>query len=457
VLEKAPQPGGNTSVSSGFLRIPSDAGKAAQFLQAVGSGSINNETARMFAETWVELEGWLTDRGAQFTVTEVAHRWAGALAGIDALDKAILMDRQDGRAGVGRDLFAFLAGIVKKQESVEVLVNTPARRLIQNGASGEIRGVLAGTDEKEIRIQAKKAVILASGGFEANRKMLATYIEGAPVPVAVSGTPYNTGDGITMAAEVGADLWHMNAVEWGRAGFKPPELPAAFWLDPKSQAWVNVNKQGSRFRNESESYAHTKKHLEVFHFDRQACGWPNHPWYLIFDEKVRSAGPVILLQRAAGRAPFVTYNLARELYSWSADNRDEIEKGWILAGDTLAELAQKTDVDPAGLEQTVGRHNRFCEKGLDEDFGRSAKRLAPINEPPYYAMECTVNIINTQGGPRRNFKSQVMDPYGKPIPRLYAVGELGSLYGYLYPGGCNLPECIVSGILAGRAALAEAI
>ncbi len=455
VLEKAPEPGGNTSVSSGYLRVPSDAGKTARFLEAVGLGSIDGETAKAFAETWVGLEGWLADRRAQFTVTEVFHRWAGALAGVEALDKAILMDRRDGWTGVGRDLFAFLDGVVKKHKSVEVMLNTPARRLIQNGVSREILGVIAGSDEKEIRIKAHKAVIMALGGFEANRDMLATYIEEAPVPVAVAGTPYNTGDGIKMVAEVGADLWHMNAAEWARVGFKPPELPAAFWLDPKSHAWINVNKQGSRFRNESETYAHTRKHLEVFHFDRLACGWPNHPWYLIFDEKARRAGPVILLQRAAGRAPFVTYNLARGLYSWSADNRDEIEKGWIQTGDTLGGLAQKTEIDPARLEQTVARHNRFCEKGLDEDFGRDEKRLVPIDEPPYYAMECTVNIINTQGGPRRNSKCQVMDPYGSPIPRLYAAGEFGSLYGYLYPGGCNLPECIVSGIIAGRAALAE--
>jgi len=81
--------------------------------------------------------------------------------------------------------------------------------------------------------------------------------------------------------------------------------------------------------------------------------------------------------------------------------------------------------------------------------------LTPIDVPPYYSMDCTVGIINTQGGPRRNAKGQVMDPYGEAIPRLYAAGECGSVYGFLYPGGCNLPECIVSGVIAGRNAVAE--
>ncbi len=63
---------------------------------------------------------------------------------------------------------------------------------------------------------------MALGGFEANREMMATYIEEAPVPIAVGGTPYNTGDGIKMVLDIGADLWHMNGIEWSRPGFQAP-------------------------------------------------------------------------------------------------------------------------------------------------------------------------------------------------------------------------------------------
>jgi hypothetical protein len=298
-------------------------------------------------------------------------------------------------------------------------------------------------------------VIMALGGFEANREMVATYIEEAPVPIAVSGTPYNTGDGIKMVLEVGADLWHMNGIEWARAGFKPADLPAAFWLDPKANSWIDVNRSGLRFHDESDSYGHAKKHLEVFHFDVRKGIWPNHPWYMIFDEKTRKAGPVIMVNRSAGAAPFVTYNMARGLHSWTGDNSGEIEKGWIKKGGTLQEVAVKAGVDAAALEQSVARFNACCRKGNDEQFGRRADRLAPIDQPPYYALECAVNMINTQGGPRRNAASQVVDPRGGVIPKLYAVGEFGSVFGFLYPGGCNLPECIVSGIIAAKAALSE--
>jgi succinate dehydrogenase/fumarate reductase flavoprotein subunit len=456
VLEKAPEAGGNTAVSSGGIGIPSDAAKIAEFLKVTSLGTIDEEMASVFAEVWMELEEWFRSHGARFTVTERSgRRWTDAFAGGEALNRGIRMERDDEWTGIGRDLFAFLQNTTERNDNVEVLLDTPAERLVQDCSTRQILGVTARSGQEPLNVKAAKAVIMALGGFEANREMIATYIEEAPVPIAVSGTPYNTGDGIKMVLDVGADLWHMNGVEWGRAGFKPPELPAAFWLDPKAHAWINVNKAGVRFKNETETYGHAKKHLEVFHFNKPQGVWPNHPWFMVFDEKTRKAGPIIMTRRPDGRAPFITYNMERELHTWSLDNTQEIEKGWIVRGDTVAELAEKTQIDRSGLKQTVTRYNRFCRRGVDEDFGRDQRRLAPLDTPPFFAVECVANFINTQGGPRRNAKSQVLDPYGDPIPRLYAVGEFGSVYGFLYSGGCNLAECIVSGILAGRSAVEE--
>jgi len=275
------------------------------------------------------------------------------------------------------------------------------------------------------------------------------------IPIHVSGTPYSTGDGIKMAIDVGAELWHMNGIEWGRQGIKPPEMPAVFWLTPKRWSWINVNRQGRRFHDEGESYAHSKKHLEVFHYDHLKAQWPNYPWYMIFDEKTRNAGPIIMLRRDKGRAPYATYNLSQELYAWSGDNAAEIRRGWIRQADTVAELATLTGINPKGLKETVADYNRYCRDGQDPDFHRRSKILVPIDAPPYYAVECAVNIINTQGGPRRNAQGRIMSVFGSPIPRLYAGGEFGSIWGFLYPGACNLPECIVSGIISGENAAKE--
>lgn len=455
ILEKAPEAGGNTAASAGGVRLPSDAGKIAQFLESTSFGAIDSQTAKVFAETWLGLEDWFTSHGAQFTVTKAPGRWIGAFPGAEALDKTMSMNRSDEWRGVGKDLFAFLASVVEKRKGIEVMLQTPAQRLVQDPATKAILGVTAIKGGQNFNVKANKAVIMALGGFEANRRMIATYIEEAPVPIAVSGTPYNTGDGIRMVIDAGADLWHMNGIEWARSGFKPAALPAAFWLDPKSHAWIDVNKLGMRFHDEGQTYGHAKKHLEVFRFDDEKGVWPNHPWYMIFDEKTRKAGPAIMVNRTAGAAPFVTYNLTRGLHSWSTDNQQEIEKGWIKTGNTLAELASKIGVDSTGLQQTVARYNASCKKNMDEQFGRKPDWLVAIDQPPFYALECAVNMINTQGGPRRNPNSQVLSPYGTVIPGLYAVGEFGSVFGFLYPGGCNLPECIVTGIIAGRSALSE--
>jgi succinate dehydrogenase/fumarate reductase flavoprotein subunit len=456
ILEKASQPGGNTACASGNVRFSSNQAKIEQFLIATGLGSIDQQMAKTYIETWMQIEDWMSRHGAQVTVVNAFAKWKGAFPNAETPDRILTMTRQDQRVGSGKDLFEFFAGIVQKHSNIEVMLGTPAHQLVQDPATGEILGVVALKGEQRLRIRAKKGVIMALGGFEANRAMMATYIQESPVPIVPAGTPYNTGDGIRMALDAGADLWHMNAIEWGLFGFKPPELPAAFWLQPVGSSWIVANKQGARFLDESTPYSHVKKPLEVFHFDEKKAVWPNHPWYMVFDEKIRKAGPVIMIHRNPNSAPYSTYNLSHGLYSWSSDNSLEIEKGWIKKGNTIPELAQSAGIAAAGLQQTVATYNNACRKGKDEEFGRNSSQLVALDQPPYYGLECVVTTINTQGGPRRNARSQVMSPYGGVIPKLYAAGEFGSIWGFLYPGGTNLSECIVSGILAGRSAVGGA-
>ena len=81
--------------------------------------------------------------------------------------------------------------------------------------------------------------------------------------------------------------------------------------------------------------------------------------------------------------------------------------------------------------------------------------LSPISNAPFYAIEIAPAFVNTQGGPRRNERGQILRPDGSPIKRLYSAGELGSIYGYLYQGGGNLGECMAFGRISGRNAVAE--
>jgi predicted oxidoreductase len=96
----------------------------------------------------------------------------------------------------------------------------------------------------------------------------------------------------------------------------------------------------------------------------------------------------------------------------------------------------------------------MVETGEDTEFGRTLM-FEGFGEGPYYAVEMSPSMLNTQGGPRRNERAEVVRPNGRPIGRLYSAGELGSIYSYLYQGTGNIGECLAFGRIAGRNAAAQ--
>ena len=106
-------------------------------------------------------------------------------------------------------------------------------------------------------------------------------------------------------------------------------------------------------------------------------------------------------------------------------------------------------MDAAALEASVIQWNAIVEIGEDTAFGRTLM-FEGFGEGPYYAVEMSPSMLNTQGGPRRNEHAEVVKPGGKPVGRLYSAGELGSIYSYLYQGTCNIGECLAFGRTAGR-------
>ncbi|MFA4911593.1 MAG: FAD-binding protein, partial [Desulfobacteria bacterium] len=116
----------------------------------------------------------------------------------------------------------------------------------------------------------------------------------------------------------------------------------------------------------------------------------------------------------------------------------------------------KIGVDPDNLEQTARGYERYCAQGSDPEFDRQQQDLVPLIKPPFYGVKLLPGGPNTQGGPKRNHQAQVLNVNGDPIPRLYAAGEFGSIYGMLYPSaGSNLAECIAFGRIAGENAAKE--
>ena len=145
-----------------------------------------------------------------------------------------------------------------------------------------------------------------------------------------------------------------------------------------------------------------------------------------------------------------------EGYEWSEDNSAEIERGWIKRADSPAELAALLDVDGEVLEGAVQRYNEACAAGVDEQFGRHPRTLTPIDQPPYYAFTSGPLLGWTNGGPRRNEHTQVLDPFGRVIPGLYAAGTVSSTYSWCKDGGFHIADALAFGRVAGRTAAAEA-
>ncbi|MGB9699353.1 MAG: FAD-dependent oxidoreductase [Thermodesulfobacteriota bacterium] len=445
ILEKMAQGGGNTRVCGGNIIIPK--GKEfLEYLETLSFKTTEREILEVFVEEAMKNGDWIREMGADvqvFRPLEVAYPTMIAGAGFPHVRGAEMVVKYNikGTLEEGKPserLWKFLSGLINKR-GIQVLTRTPARELIRNDR-GEIIGVQAERDGKPIWVKARQAVILTCGGYENDPRLKWDYL---PVkPVMFLGNPGNSGDGIRMAQKIGADLWHMTRLSC-LIGFKAPEYEAAFWIAFLSEGFIFVDKYGYRFVNEAGIEIH-EYYRELSHFDIEKMEFPRVPLWAIFDEQTRRKGP--LSRGTSG------YN--RDLYNWSLDNSVEIKKGWILQGNNPGELAVKIGVDPQVLEATITRYNQFCRAGKDEDFGRPKEDLRVL-EPPLYAIQLWPALINTQGGPRRDKESRVLDPEGKPIPRLYAAGELGSIWGYLYQGACNIGEALVFGRIAGRNAAME--
>src|SRR5260370_68743 len=177
--------------------------------------------------------------------------------------------------------------------------------------------------------------------------------------------------------------------------------------------------------------------------DSQRLVYPKIPSWWIFDDRRFKTGPLT--------PTFMGPTGPLRQIPWGADNQAELERGWVLSAGSIGELAGKCGMEPSVLAETVRRYNAACADGNDPDFRRPASTMTPLDGPTYYAVRLWPGGPNTQGGPRRNADGQVMRVTGEPIPGLYTAGELGSVYGMLYPSvGGNIAECLAFARGAGR-------
>jgi succinate dehydrogenase/fumarate reductase flavoprotein subunit len=446
VLEKMPQQheGGNSRVSGNMWWTPTNLAEGLQYMEALCYGLTDKESLQALAEEMLKLNDWLGKLGVKPTTLGIFQPEHPELQG----SKSVRTWGNNGQAGGGALWIPIRDQVAKR--NVEVLYETPAKDLILSPATREAIGVKAVSNGKTISIKANKGVILACGGFEFNFDMQKQFLPGWPTYG--RGTPGNTGDGIRMAQKAGAALWHMNNSLAGVGCMMVPEFaPVMIPISFPGNSYILVdNKNGKRFMNELRDNRHGFGHKEnLLYFDGIIGDFTRIPCIGIFDETARTRGSL-----ASSMMKFGWFGWFGN-YQASRDNSKEIEKGWIVKGETLADLANKLNIKPADLEASLARYNEHCKNRLDADFARPAQSLTAIEKPPFYAVKVYPATYNTQGGPRRNGKCQVVDPDNEPIPRLYSAGELGSFWGWMYNGGGNNAEAMCTGQIAGRNASAE--
>jgi len=371
---------------------------------------------------WMRGHGvrWILMFGRQSYKVGGTHRFWGGLA----------VEAVGGGPGLVQALYDRAAAL-----GIEIRYETKATRLLVDDR-GAVRGVVCRGPEGFAEIPAP-AVVLASGGFEANPEWRTRYLGKDWELARVRGTRHNTGDGIRMALDIGAQpyghwsschavAWDLNAQPFGdrKVGdlFQKHSYPLG----------IVVNLRGERFLDEGadyRSYTYAKYGQEILKQPQRAA-------YQIFDQKV--------------------VPMLREEYRIREVTKAEAP--------TIEELAKKVEIDPEGLARTVREFNAAVQPGefnpaiLD---GKSTKGITPpksnwalpLDTPPYVGYGVTCGITFTFGGLRINTHAQVLDTEDRLIPGLYAAGELvGGLFYHNYPGGSGLMAGAVFGKLAGESA-----
>ena len=438
IVEKAPQSaaGGNSRLCAQVITNISDREEGIAYYSALrGEFTLNSdEDIAFIVDNIMSTDEWLLEMGAtnvyRFPNPEYPHQ-----PGSDAIEYT-LVNGESPTDMMNAKAWNFLSGLAQaRDQKIDIWYESPAVHLIQDPFSKTILGVQVEKEGTLVNIRALNGVVLSCGGFENNPEMIQNYL--ARPYVFPYGTTYNTGDGIRMALEVGADLWHMGNISGPFMTYHPfPDSDIVWNLSmglnhTKGNSMINVGPDAKRFDDENGGTCHG--HVSYNGVYRQQLAVT--PAYSIFDETTRLAGPI-----------HPTYE---------QDNADAIANGVIIQAETIAELAQKLGLDAAALEQTIADYNQMCADGEDILFGRDPQTMQPIVTAPYYAFSLVPGMINTQGGPKRDHDCQVLNTQGSPIPHLYSAGELGSFFDENYQGGGNMSECIWSGRIAGANAAME--
>jgi 3-oxosteroid 1-dehydrogenase len=309
---------------------------------------------------------------------------------------------------------------------------------------GRVTGARVCRNGASVNVQARKGVLLAAGGFSRNADMRRRYGGDQPNDARWSiANAGDTGEVLQTAMRLGAKTDLLDEAWWLPSIFIADGGDAARALGSGRQrpGAIYVDGTGRRFCNESNSYVEVGKAM----YANKAV-----PCWMVFDEGY-------IHRYVSGANPFKKRSLPEEL----------IERGAVLRGNTIADLARQMEVPAGALEQTVKRFNGFATKGLDPDFGRGQSAyndclgdpgyrtnaaLGPLDKAPYYATKVVPADVGTCGGLIANEYAQVLDENDRVVEGLYATGNItATVMGRNYLGaGGSIAYTMVFGYVAAR-------
>ena len=328
--------------------------------------------------------------------------------------------------------------------------SSPAVELLKE--NGCVIGAIVQKDGKPIRIDARRGIVLAAGGFPHDAERTRRQFKHLQIGTAhASLTPEgNTGDALRMAEGVNAALddSFSNAAAWVPVSLitrKDGSTGRFFHLiDRAKPGVIAVTREGRRFTNESENY-----HDFVCAMIDACAGQEDVSAFMICDHRtIRRYG-----LGAVRPSPLPLF--------------PHLRSGYLKTGRSIRELAISAGIDSENLEQTVAAVNRDAASGQDRAFNRgttSYQRLlgdesispnpcvGEIFVAPFYAVKIIPGDIATYHGLVTDERTRVLDTERKPIPGLFAVGnDAASIFGGSYPGaGATLGPAMTFGYICGK-------
>ncbi|WP_055711295.1 FAD-binding protein [Streptomyces torulosus] len=425
VLERAAEGdrGGSTAWTHAYLRLTGDGELDPSWQRNVRENAgarANEDYIEAFGSNVPTTLRWLHEAGVQTPSSPSPFSPSGYSWNIEGGGRAVIEAYVPRITAAGGSFF----------------YETTARELVV-AEDGSIAGLVVTAANGATVTMESRAVVLACGGFEGNPEMLTRYLPHAHQLTTVSpGTDNNRGDGIRMAVEVGADT----AGQFDGAHIEPCD-PRVTGPEPLVGAWyygILVDGDGRRFMDEARQGYDLQ-------FDRVANE--------IFRKQIGTAYAII----DAG---------AQRTVPWATAMNDGAAEP--VVAETIAELATQLGIDAAALTQTVEEFNAAVQGNTINPFtpldGIGTRGLspaksnfaAPLTEGPYSAWPIAPRICFTYGGLRVDGSSRVLTPAGKPVPGLYAAGEIAGIFYNEYPSGSSGLRSMTFGRLAGKAVVSDA-